>query len=118
MRYMCYICVIKQTNKAWDADIIRTLSQLNTANIAKIRKPCLFIVIIKSNKDMKVTVEDILKIRPGKTRTFILSNPRECHSAVSLVCYVKKTRKPADISNYSTTTDWESNSISITAIGN
>lgn len=77
-----------------------------------------FIVIIKSNKDMKVTVEDILKIRPGKTRTFILSNPRECHSAVSLVCYVKKTRKPADISNYSTTTDWESNSISITAIGN
>jgi len=65
---------------------------------------------------MKVTVEDILKIRPGKTKTFILGNPRECHSAVSLVCYVKKTRKPADISNYSTTTDWESNSISITAI--
>ena len=75
------------------------------------------VVIIKSNKDMKVTVEDILKIRPGKTKTFILGNPRECHSAVSLVCYVKKTRKPADISNYSTTTDWESNSISITAIG-
>lgn len=48
------------------------------------------VVIIKSNKDMKVTVEDILKIRPGKTKTFILGNPRECHSAVSLVCYVKK----------------------------
>lgn len=68
-------------------------------------------------KVTKVTVEDILKIRPGKTKTFILENPKECHSAVALVCYVKKTRKPVDILNYSTTTDWESNSISITAIG-
>lgn len=92
------------------------LIAINTTNIAKIRKPCLFIVIIKSNKYMKVTVEDILKIRPGKTRTFILSNPRECHSAVSLVCYVKKIRKPVDVSKYTTSTDWETNSISITAI--
>lgn len=66
---------------------------------------------------MKVTVEDILKIRPGKTKTFILGSPKDCHSAVSLVCYVKKMRKPADVANYSTSTDWESNSISITAIG-
>lgn len=66
---------------------------------------------------MKVTVEDILKIKPGKTKTFILGSPKECHSAVSLVCYVKKVRKPSDISNYTTTTDWNSNSISITAIG-
>lgn len=92
------------------------LIAINTTNIAKIRKPCLSVVIIKSNKYMKVTVEDILKIRPGKTKTFILEKPKECHSAVSLVCYVKKTKKPADISNYSTTTDWKSNSISITAI--
>ena len=66
---------------------------------------------------MKVTVEDILKIRPGRTKTFIVGSPKGCHSAAALVGYVKKTRKPADISNYSTTTDWESNSISITAIG-
>lgn len=70
----------------------------------------------KTNKDMKVTVEDILKIRPGKTKTFILGTPSECHSAKSLVGYVKKVRKPADVSDYSTSTDWESNSISITAI--
>lgn len=67
--------------------------------------------------NMKVTVEDILKIRPGRTKTFIVGNPKGCHSAVALVSYVKKTRKPTDISNYSTTTDWESHSISITAIG-
>lgn len=66
---------------------------------------------------MKVTVEDILKIRPGRTKTFILGKPNECHSAVSLVGYVKKTRKPADVSNYTTATDWESCSVSITAIG-
>lgn len=67
---------------------------------------------------MKVTVDEILKIRPGKTKTFILGSSKECHSAVALVCYVKKTRKPSDVANYATSTDWESNSISITAIGN
>ena len=36
---------------------------------------------------MKVTVEDILKIRPGRTKTFILESPNECHSAKSLVGY-------------------------------
>ncbi len=66
---------------------------------------------------MKVTVEDILKIRPGRTKTFILESPNECHSAKSLVCYVKKVRKPADVSDYTTATDWDSNSVSITAIG-
>jgi hypothetical protein len=66
---------------------------------------------------MKVTVDEILRIRPGKTKTFILGSPRECHSAVALVCYVKKTRKPSDVGNYTTSTDWESNSISITAVG-
>lgn len=66
---------------------------------------------------MKVTVEDILKIRPRRTKTFILESPKECHSAKSLVSYVKKVRKPADVSDYTTVTDWDSNSVSITAIG-
>lgn len=67
---------------------------------------------------MKVTVEDILKIKPGKTKTFILSSPKECHSARSLVGYVKKTQRPSEVKDYTTTLDWDSNSISITAIGN
>ena len=87
-----YICIIKQINKAWGAGVIRSLSQLSIANIAKIRKPCL--CIYKINKSMKVSVEDIMNIKPGKTKTFILGKPSECHSAKSLVSYVKNVKKP------------------------
>ena len=111
-----YICIIKQINKAWGAGVIRSLSQLSIANIAKIRKPCL--CIYKINKSMKVSVEDIMNIKPGKTKTFILGKPSECHSAKSLVSYVNNVKKPADISNYTTNTDWESNAISLPKIGN
>lgn len=65
---------------------------------------------------MKVTVEDILKIKRGKSKTFLLGKPSECHSAISLVGYVKKVRRPLDISDYMTSTDWETNSITITAL--
>lgn len=65
---------------------------------------------------MKVTVEEILKIRPGKAKTFVLEHPNECHNAVSLVGYVKRVRKPSDVSNYTTTTDWGSNSVTVMAL--
>lgn len=65
---------------------------------------------------MKVTVEDILKIRRGKSKTFILDRPSDCHTAISLVSYVKKVRKPMDISDYTTATDWKTNAITITAL--
>jgi len=65
---------------------------------------------------MKVTVDDILKIKKGKTKTFILDTPNECHSLVSLVGYVKRVRKPIDIQNYTTTTEWSANAVTIMAL--
>jgi len=65
---------------------------------------------------MKVTVNDIINIKPGRTRTFVLDKPSDCHTVASLVSYVKKIRKPADVSDYKTTTDWQSNCVTITAI--
>jgi len=65
---------------------------------------------------MKVTVEDIMKIKKGKAKTFILDTPNECHSLVSLVGYVKRVRKPVDIQNYTTTTEWDVNAVTIRAL--
>lgn len=64
---------------------------------------------------MKPTVDDILKIRPGKAKTFILATPSECHSLRSLIGYVKRVRKPSDVSDYSTSTDWDTNSVTVMA---
>jgi len=65
---------------------------------------------------MKVTVDDILKIKKGKAKTFILDTPNECHNLVSLVGYVKRVRKPVDIQNYTTTTEWDVNAVTIRAL--
>jgi len=66
---------------------------------------------------MKITVDDILLIKPGRTKVFFLKSPNECHSVVSLVSYVKKMRKPQNVANYATTTDWEALAVSVTAKG-
>lgn len=71
---------------------------------------------VKEYKQMKVTVEDILKIRRGRSKTFALERPSECHSLVSLVGYVKKIRRPSEVSNYKTTTDWDANTVTVTAL--
>lgn len=66
---------------------------------------------------MELTVKDILKIKPGASRTFRLENANKVYSARAIVSYVRRTKQPAGISRYKTHADWESNSITITAVG-
>lgn len=89
---------------------------MNTANIAKSSQTAPLFQINKAKKVMKVTVQDILNIKPGSCCTFQCDNAGKLYSARQLVCYVKKLKMPDDIANYTTRMDWETNSISITAV--
>lgn len=65
---------------------------------------------------MTVTVQDILNIKPGSRCTFQCDNAGKLYSARALVSYVKRVKMPEGIANYTTKIDWETNSLSITAI--
>lgn len=65
---------------------------------------------------MKPTVEDILKIKPGKSKTFICESYKECLGAKSLAVYVKKAHCPSGVLKYSTSIDDDANAITIVAI--
>ena len=67
---------------------------------------------------MRVTVEDIKKIKAGKSKTFIVESPDAVNCAKSLASYVKKYRKmPHGVAGYTCTTNVDVNAITITAIG-
>lgn len=105
----------RQTKKQrHGARVFRTISQLNTAKIARKSQTVPFST--KKTNMAKVTVEDILSIKKGHTRTFLLEKASECHNATALVSYVKKVKKPSDIDNYKTTTDWSANAITVMAL--
>lgn len=65
---------------------------------------------------MKPTVEDILRIKPGKFRTFVCDTYKQCLAAKSLAVYVKKAHHPNGVLKYSTSIDEDANAITITAI--
>ena len=88
---------------------------IDTTNIAKNIAPRA-LLSQKRKEKMKVSVEDILNIRPGGTRVFTLETSSQCHSARALVGYVKRCCMPKDIGNYETLIDWKSNSIAIRAV--
>lgn len=65
----------------------------------------------------KLTKEDVLKIKPGKTAVFQFEDGRAVHSARQLIQYVKRTSMPADVQDYTTTADWEKKLLIVNAIG-
>lgn len=65
---------------------------------------------------MKPTVEDIKGIRPGKTKTFLCKDVRECISTKSLLCYVRDMGMPEGVARYTYNIDREQNLINITAV--
>jgi len=65
---------------------------------------------------MTLTVEDIKKIQPGKTKHFILADNKACHSGRTLVYYVRDYCCPEGISGYETSVDKEQHILSVTAI--
>lgn len=65
----------------------------------------------------KLTKEEVLKIRPGKTAVFQFEDGKAVHSARQLIQYVKNTSLPADVKDYTTSADWEQKMLIVTAIG-
>ena len=65
----------------------------------------------------KLTKEEVLKIRPGKTAVFQFDDGKAVHSARQIIQYVKNTSMPADVKDYTTSADWEQKMLSVTAIG-
>jgi len=65
----------------------------------------------------KLTKEEVLKIRPGKTAVFQFEDGKAVHSARQLIQYVKNTSMPADVKDYTTSADWEQKMLIVTAIG-
>ena len=45
----------------------------------------------------KLTKEEVLKIRPGKTAVFQFEDGKAVHSARQIIQYVKNTSMPADV---------------------
>lgn len=65
---------------------------------------------------MNITTSDITSIKAGKSKMFSLKDSKACHSARSLVGYVKRCSMPEGISDYKTEIDWKQAIIRITAI--
>lgn len=65
---------------------------------------------------MKVKKDDIVKIKAGTTKHFVVDDGKACNTARVTVQYVKRTCMPEDVSGYKTDIDWEQHIVSITAI--
>lgn len=63
-----------------------------------------------------VTKEEILKIKPGNTKHFVVPDGKACNAARVMVQYVKRTALPDGVLGYKTNIDWEQHIVSITAL--
>lgn len=64
----------------------------------------------------KLTKEEVLKIKPGKTAVYQFDDGKSLHSARQLIQYVKQTSMPADVQDYTTSADWEQKMLIVTAL--
>lgn len=65
---------------------------------------------------MRVTKDDIVKIKAGTTKHFIVDDGKACNAARVMVQYVKRTCLPEDVAGYKTDIDWDQHIVSITAL--
>lgn len=65
---------------------------------------------------MRLTKEDVLKIQAGRSKSFQLDSGAACNAAKVVLQYVKRTCKPASITDYTSTIDWEEHIMTITAV--
>lgn len=64
---------------------------------------------------MKVTKDEVIQIKPGKTKIFVCDSPLAARNGQALVLnYVKKYFLPAGVENF--TTSIEGNVLSVTAV--
>lgn len=65
---------------------------------------------------MNVTVKDIRDITPGCTAEFQCDSPEALRSAQVLVGYCNKIKRPQKVWKYTTKSNWDSLTITVTAI--
>lgn len=65
---------------------------------------------------MKVTVDEIVKVRSGRPKSYRFSDPRALRAAQSLVWYCNKCHRPAGISRFSVHANWNELIVTITAV--
>lgn len=65
---------------------------------------------------MNVTVEDIRGITPGSTKDFYCDSPEKLRSAQALVTYCNRIKRPQRVWKYTTKSNWDNLTITITAI--
>ena len=65
---------------------------------------------------MKVSVNDIRKIKAGEVKAFPCKDVKAMFSACRLVSYVKRIGMPSGVSNYETKKDYDSNIVLVRAI--
>ncbi len=65
---------------------------------------------------MNVTVEDIRGITPGSTKDFYCDSPEKLRSAQALVTYCNRIKRPQRVWKYTTKSNWDKLTLTITAI--
>ena len=65
---------------------------------------------------MRVTKDDIVKIKAGTTKHFVVDDGKACNAARVMVQYVKRTSIPDGVIDYKTDIDWKQHIVSITAL--
>lgn len=65
---------------------------------------------------MRVTKDDIVKIKAGTTKHFIVDDGKACNAARVMVQYVKRTSLPEGVTGYKTDIDWDQHIVSVTAL--
>ena len=70
-------------------------------------------------KNMIVSQNDIVEIKAGATKSFSCETPQGCNSAKTQVWHVKRLRKmPANVKDYRVSVDYDTCTVTVTAVKN
>ena len=64
----------------------------------------------------KVTKQDILNIKPGKTKVFVLDDAKAIRSAKSYIYQTAKIEPPKGVKRYVCSADYSNNTLAVEAI--
>lgn len=66
---------------------------------------------------MTVTKKDILAIKPGASKAFLVEKPQNIKTAMAMCTYIKNMRQlPEKVERYSCTSDYENLIVIVTAV--
>lgn len=65
---------------------------------------------------MKITKNEIMKIKKGQAKSFKVEDGAACRRAHTAVAYVKRVCKPENIDNYHVSVDYDNLLVTIQAV--